>query len=165
MGDGGVIISSWDLEPVKRGGLDLVKSAAPRRKHGRSFASLHYRPMMKSANKDKIGGAYSPSIGLEGSHIRKVNEVLASGPALLAFSLSICASADSKECIRLWRPVARCSRWDIKVSRFQHTHNNTDSLKLIIRSNDVFFLTRLKNSMVHHVLLWVVRTKVKIKSG
>ena len=29
-----------------------------------------------------------------------VNEVLASGPALLAFSLSIYASAASKECIR-----------------------------------------------------------------
>ena len=164
MGDGGLIISScWlglGIGKERWAGSGEERCAAS---GTRSFASLHYRPMLKSANRDKIGGACSSSIGLDGSHIRKVNEVLASGPALLAFSWSICASAASKECIRLWRPVARCSRWDIKVSRYQHTYNNTNSLKLIIRSNHVLFLTRLKNSMVHQVLLWVVLTKVEIK--
>ena len=103
------------------------------------------------------------SIGLEGSHIRKFNKVFASGPALLAFSLSICANAASKEWIRLWRPVARCSRWEIKVSRFQHAYGNTNSSKFVILGNDVLFVTRLrlKDNMVHQVLLWVGLQKLK----
>ena len=103
------------------------------------------------------------SIGLEGSHIRKFSKVFASGPALLAFSLGICASAASKERIRLWRPVARCSRWEMKVSRFQQTCDSTNSSKLVILGNDILFVTRLrlKDNMVHQVLLWVGLQKLK----
>ena len=44
----------WDLEPVKIGGPNLVTSTAPRGEQVRSFAPLHYHPMMNRANKDKI---------------------------------------------------------------------------------------------------------------
>lgn len=56
-----------------------------------------------------------------------------------------------------------CSRWEIKVSRFQHTYDNTNSSKLVILSNDVLFVTRLrlKDNMVHQVLLWVGLQKSK----
>jgi hypothetical protein len=56
-----------------------------------------------------------------------------------------------------------CSCWEVKISRFQHTYENTNSSKLVILSNDVLFVTRLcsKDNIVHQVLLLVGLQKLK----
>ena len=133
MGDGGLIISAccsglgarrerWagcgEERRAASGTGSIVCSIA--------LSAYDYEEPIKIKSEERIHehitkACNDSSIGLEGSHILKFSKVFASGPALLAFSWSICASAASKEWIRLWRPVARYSRWEIKVSRFQHT--------------------------------------------